>query len=121
MIRVLERIREVTYFAPDIDAYGAWLTRVLGAREVLRYPDFIQLMIGSELVTLHPSDEKGQAGPGGQVVYWLVSDIAAVVTCFEHNGGRRFRGPVTGVDGPRVAQVQDPWGNVWGLVEERAT
>lgn len=115
---MFERLQEITLFAPDINAYFAWLQEVVGARLALSLPGIIQCHIAGTLITLHPSDEKGSAGPGGQVAYWVIPDIEAAVSQFEHRGGRRYRGPIVGIDGPTVAQVQDPWGNVWGLWQQ---
>ncbi|PSR20220.1 MAG: bleomycin resistance protein [Sulfobacillus acidophilus] len=112
---MLEGLQEITYLVPDLDGYATWLQQVVGAREVRRFPGLIQCRIGTTLVTLHHADEKGPTGPGGQVAYWAVVDIQAAIAHFEQWGGRRYRGPIAGVDGPSVAQVQDPWGNVWGL------
>lgn len=120
-ILVLERLQEITYFAPDIEAYSRWMVEAAGAQVVSRLPNFIQLTIGPNLVTLHPSDSKGPTGPGGQVAYWRVAEMDAALRHFEAHGASRFRGPIQGVDGPTVAQVRDPWGNVWGLFQEPVT
>lgn len=114
---MLEKLREITYFAPDIDAYWIWLQAVLNAQLERRFDNLIQCRLGDMLVTLHPCDDKGPTGPGGQVAYWAVTNVEEAVSHFEKNGGYRFRGPIQGVDGPWVAQVQDPWGNVWGLCQ----
>lgn len=115
---MLEAVQEVTYFASNIEAYWEWIRTTTGAALLLREPHLIQCRIGEAAVTLHPADEKGHAGPGGQVAYWRVADIDAAVTRFEEYGARRYRGPIKGLDGPWVAQVQDPWGNIWGLIQQ---
>ncbi len=112
---MLERLQEITYFVPDVDAYAQWLEQVVGVAEVRRFEGLIQCRVGSTTITLHHADEKGRSGPGGQVAYWQVADIMSAIARFENGGGHRYRGPIQGIDGPYVAQVQDPWGNVWGL------
>lgn len=115
---MLRHLQEITYFAPDIDAYWDWLHGVLGAQVLSRQDQLIQGQIDGMRVTVHPSDEKGPNGPGGQVAYWAVIDIGVALAHFERHGGQRFRGPLKGVDEAWVAQVKDPWGNVWGLWQQ---
>lgn len=115
---MLEGIQEVTYFVPDLEAAWAWLVSLAGAELVTKLPGMIQGRVGRSVVTLHPADEKGAAGPGGQVVYWRVRDIHQAIADFEAQGATRYRGPIVGVDGPQVAQMQDPWGNLWGLIQD---
>ncbi len=114
---MLKRVAEITYFVPDLKEYLDWLVRTLDARPTAIFDNLIQCRVGSTMVSIHPSDDKGEAGPGGQVAYWAVSDLNTAITRFEQNGARLFRGPLRGVDGPWVAQTQDPWGNVWGLIQ----
>lgn len=114
---MLKGLAEVTYFVPDIEKAWAWLQEALAADLIVDLPGMIQARIGTSVITLHPADIKGQAGPGGQVAYWHVASVDDALRHFESHGGRRYRGPIHGVDGPRIAQVLDPFGNVWGLIE----
>ncbi|MCY0898074.1 MAG: VOC family protein [Firmicutes bacterium] len=113
----LKGIGDVTLFAPDLEAYWAWLETALGAVLQQRYPHLIQGQIGTVSVTVHPADEKSPTGPGGQVVYWAVDDVNEAMQHLARHGARPYRGPVVGEEGARVAQLQDPWGNIWGLIE----
>ncbi len=114
---MLKGIHEVTYFVPDVHAALQWLQSLTGAELLLQSPDLIQARIGPSLVTFHPADEKAPPGPGGQVAYWRVDDLESALAVFEERGGHRYRRLVVGPDGLAVAQVQDPWGNVWGLIQ----
>lgn len=114
---MLEGVAAVTYFAPNLDEYWRWLEQVLDAQLERRHQELVQGRIGSVPIVLHPADEKGPPGPGGQVVYWQVADLAAALICLEAHGGRRYPGPIRGLDGRLAAQVRDPVGNVWGLVQ----
>lgn len=109
---------EITYYASDIQAYWNWLEQTFGVRQTLSHPDLVQGYLGVVRITVHPADTKGPVGPGGQVAYWRVPDLTVALARLEARGARRFRGPVVGVDGRSVAQVQDPVGNIWGLVAE---
>ena len=68
-------------------------------------------------IGLHPADDKSPARIGGQVVYWTVRDLDQTQEFMEQIGCQRYRGPIVGVDGFRVCQMKDPFGNVWGLRE----
>lgn len=114
---MIKGIAEVTYFVPDIEASWQWLSDLTGAELLLRLDGMIQGRVGESVVTFHPADEKGPVGPGGQVVYWRVDRLDVVMSQFESRGARRYRGPIRGVDGPMIAQMQDPWGNLWGLIQ----
>ena len=58
--RVLKGVYEVTYLAPDIEAYWDWLSIVTPAKLRLRAPALIQGRIGDSLVTLQ--DPWGTSG-----------------------------------------------------------
>lgn len=116
---MLKGIREVTYFVPDVREAFDWLHALTGAELVFESPDLVQARVGSSVVTLHPADEKAPPGPCGQVAYWRVDNLESAIQAFEERGGHRYRRPIAGVDGASVAQVQDPWRNVWGLIQER--
>ncbi|MCY0880023.1 MAG: hypothetical protein OWU84_13935 [Firmicutes bacterium] len=114
----IKGVGEVTLFAPDPEGYWTWLTTAMGAVLTRRSAHLIQGVIASVPVTVHPADAKSPAGPGAQVVYWLVENLEEVLAHLQAHGAHPYRGPIVGEDGVRVAQVQDPWGNVWGFLEE---
>lgn len=111
-------VAEVTFFVPDVAAARAWLTGLLGTEPVFDHPQFVAFQAGDQLIGLHPDDEKTSSGVPGQVAYWHVPDLDIAVSHFQAHGCTLFRGPITGIDGPRVCQVRDPFGNVWGLTQE---
>jgi predicted enzyme related to lactoylglutathione lyase len=109
-------LRELVYFVPDVAEARAWYETVLGQAPQFNHPDYCAFALGRQQIGLHPADAKTAPGVGGQVGYWLVSDFDAVLSRLLAHGARLYRGPMVGVDGVRVCQVLDPFGNAIGLV-----
>jgi predicted enzyme related to lactoylglutathione lyase len=114
----LRRVAEVVLFVPDLEAARAWYRDLLGSDVAAWWQDgYGWFEAAGVRLGLHLADAKTPAGVGGVVPYWEVDALEAALRTFITHGGRLYRGPVTGVDGARVAQVQDPFGNFVGLVE----
>lgn len=109
----------MTFFVADIPAARTWLASLLGSAPHLDHPGLVTFQVGEQSIGLHPADEKSPAGPGGQVAYWRVPDLDLAMLHFQAHGCTLWRGPVTGIEGSRVCQVRDPFGNAWGLIQER--
>jgi predicted enzyme related to lactoylglutathione lyase len=110
-------VAEVVLFVPDLEAARVWYRELLGSDVVAWHDGYGWFEVAGVRVGLHPADAKTPGGVGGVVPYWAVDSVDEAVRIFTAHGARLYRGPVTGVDGARVAQVQDPFGNVVGLVE----
>ncbi len=117
MTEELLGVCEVTFFLSDLEAGRTWLCDLLDSEPTFDHPEFKTFQAGATTIGLHPADPKAAAGSGGQVAYWLVRDLERTLVHFEAHGCARFRGPIRGVDGARICQVQDPFGNLWGLLE----
>ena len=109
-------IQELVYFVPDVAEARTWYEAVLGEPPVFDHPDYCAFALGGQQIGLHPADAKTAAGVSGQVGYWRVDDFDAVLSRLLAQGARLYRGPIVGVDGARVCQVLDPFGNAIGLV-----
>ncbi|PSR34183.1 MAG: bleomycin resistance protein [Sulfobacillus benefaciens] len=107
---------EVTYFVPDLELAKVWYMALFGT-PIFESPEFCLFQGPGIQIGLHPADDKSPARSGGQVVYWAVRDLDQAREFMERIGCQRYRGPIIGVDGFRVCQMQDPFGNVWGLRE----
>jgi predicted enzyme related to lactoylglutathione lyase len=58
------------------------------------------------------------AGPVGMLVYIMVYDAKATLEAVAANGGRVVQ--EIGADAPEItARIADPWGNVWGVYQQR--
>jgi predicted enzyme related to lactoylglutathione lyase len=74
--------------------------------------------IGGFELGLDPDVSGGGAGAGGSVAYWRVANLDTALADFTKNGAGA-RSPARDVGGGiRVASVNDPFGNVIGLIED---
>ena len=77
--------------------------------------EFHYLQVGDAVVEFLRADEKNQPGTHGQVGYWLVEDFDGFVRRAEGMGAGLYRGPIPIEEGRRMAQIRDPFGNVFGI------
>lgn len=112
-------VEEVLFFVPDVSQAKSWFSEVLELCPTFDDPQYCAFQLGGITIGLHPSDAKTSSGVAGQVVYWRVANLQATIDHFVAHGCTLFRGPIVGIDGVHICQVQDPFGNVWGLIEQQ--
>ncbi len=110
-------LRTVLYRAPELDKAKHWYSQVLGTVPYFDQPYYVGFSVGGYELGLDPNATA--SGAGGAVVYWGVADAAAA---FERliSLGAVARSEIQDVgEGIRVATVTDPFGNVFGIIENR--
>ncbi|MCL4496058.1 MAG: VOC family protein [Firmicutes bacterium] len=115
MIKALD---EVTLFVDDVSAVKEWVGKLLGCPITFESESYCSFAVGAIKLGLHTRDKKSQGPAGRQVPYWRVEDLHSAIDRFMALGGSIYRDPIVGIDGPMVCQMQDPFGNVWGLVAD---
>jgi len=76
---------------------------------------FARFDVGDTEFGFHPSDAEKNPVGGSPVVYLRVEDHSAALARAESKGARLHRGPLA-IDASRsIAQLVDPFGNVFGL------
>ena len=109
-------LRTVIYSVNDLDRAKAWYTAVLGQEPYFAEPFYVGFNVGGFELGLDPSEEN-RPGAGGTSAYWGVEEIEAAHARLLEVGARD-NGPVQDVGGGiRVATVLDPFGNVFGIIE----
>ena len=109
-------LRTVIYSVDDLERAKAWYTAVLGQEPYFAEPFYVGFNVGGFELGLDPSDEN-RPGAGGSTAYWGVEEIGAAHTRLLELGARE-NGPIQDVGGGiRVATVRDPFGNVFGIIE----
>jgi predicted enzyme related to lactoylglutathione lyase len=107
-------LRTVIYPAPDLAKGKAWYSQVLGHGPYFDEPFYVGFSVGGFELGLIPD---GAPSPDGPLAYWGVNDIAAEVQRLTQLGAI-IHEPVKDVGGGiRVAAVKDPFGNVFGIIE----
>lgn len=108
---------EVLFFVTNVQVAKQWYIELLGTKPHFDDENYCAFDLAGTTVGVHPVDDKTKSGVAGQVTYWKVADIHKMISHFESNGCRLFRGPILGMDKVWVCQIIDPFGNAWGLMQ----
>lgn len=111
---MIQGLRTVIYPVPDIAAGKAWYSRVLGHAPYFDQPYYVGFAVGGFELGLVPD---GTPSADGAQAYWGVPDAEAALARLKALGATEHA-PVTDVgDGIKVAAVDDPFGNVFRIIE----
>jgi predicted enzyme related to lactoylglutathione lyase len=111
---MIQGLRTVIYPTPDLAEGKAWYSQVLGYDPYFDEPFYVGFSVGGFELGLIPDAVPSAEGP---LAYWGVADVAAEVERLIQLGGTAHE-PVKDVGGGvKVAAVKDPFGNLFGLIE----
>ncbi len=110
-------LRTVIYKVDDLDKAKAWYSSALGIQPYFDEPFYVGFNVGGYELGLDPDTEDGKPGPGGSVAYWGVADAEATFAHLIGQGAREHSGVREVGGGIKVAIVQDPFGNFFGIIE----
>lgn len=104
-------------FAEEPVAVGSWWADLLDCpRDRVSFDDgFVRFTIGDIEFGFHPIDEEKNPVGRSPVVYLRVEDHSAAIARAESKGAHLHRGPLAIDDSRSIAQLVDPFGNVFGL------
>ena len=107
-------LRTVIYSTPDLPKAAAWYAQVLEQQPYFDEPFYVGFAVGGFELGLIPDGMPGTSGP--QALWGVVNADSALARLIEL--GATLLDPVTAVGGDiRVAAVQDPFGNRFGIIE----
>lgn len=109
-------LRTAIYNAPDLAKAKSWYSRILGIDPYFDQPFYVGFNVGGYELGLDP-DASACAGAGGVVAYWGVSDANTALNRLLSLGATERTNVQDVGEGIRVATVFDPFGNVFGLIE----
>lgn len=100
----------------DLEKAKTWYSKVLGKTPYFDEPFYVGFNVGGFELGLDPSDEKITVGNNVQV-YWGVPDIEkAFAHCLRLQA--ELDSAIKNVGGDiKVATIRDPFGNIFGLIE----
>lgn len=115
-------VGNVFIFTADLAGAVAWYSRLLGRPPAAPMTQLAVWDLGHVQLTLHAEDAFNAAGPSatGNVPYFDVPDTDAAAAFCVAQGGVIHRGPKTVFSGDRLAQILDPFGNLFGLRQAAA-
>jgi predicted enzyme related to lactoylglutathione lyase len=109
-------LRTVVYKVDDLDAAKKWYGDLFGVQPYFDQPFYVGFNIGGFELGLDPSSENIERG-NYAVAYWGVENAAAAVER-SVGLGATLREKLQDVgEGIVVASVDDPFGNVIGIIE----
>lgn len=110
-------LRTVIYAAPDLAKAKAWYSSVLGIAPYFDQPFYVGFNVGGYELGLDPDTSASPGGPGGATVYWGVTDANAAVERLLSLGAVSRTAVQEVGEGIKVGTVLDPFGNVFGVIE----
>jgi len=111
---VIKGLRTVIYHVSDLAKAKEWYSQVLGFGPYFDQPFYVGYSVGGFELGLLPD---GKTGAGGTVAYWGVPDAAEAFRRLESLGGTVYEKLQDVGEGIIVGAVTDPFGNVFGIIE----
>lgn len=110
-------LRTAVYTTVDLPRAKAWYSEVVGHGPYFDQPFYCGFNVGGYELGIVPDGEAGAARVQAGVAYWGVPDAAAAHQRLLALGAKELE-PVSDVgDGIKVGAVHDPFGNVFGVIE----
>ncbi|WP_308365834.1 MULTISPECIES: VOC family protein [unclassified Microbulbifer] len=110
-------LRTVVYGVADIAEARAWYTRLLEREPYFDSECYVGFDVGGFELGLNPDARNVIGRADGVVAYWGVGDIAAQVERLNTLGARQHSEAVEVGEGILMATFLDPYGNIFGLIE----
>ena len=113
---MFQGLRTVIYHVSDLEKAKEWYSRVLKVKPYFDKPFYAGFNVGGYELGLDP-DMEGVSRGGSVVAYWGVADARSALGRLLELGATAHS-PVQDVgDDVRVATVTDPFGNIFGIIE----
>ena len=107
-------LRTAIYAAPDLAKAKSWYSTVLGLEPYFDQPFYVGFNVGGYELGLDPDAVEGAAGA---VAYWGVANARETYARLISLGAQEHSAPQEVGEGIVVATVLDPFGNVFGIIE----
>lgn len=104
----------VLYHAPDLAKTKAWYSSVLGIEPYFDQPFYVGFSVSGYELGLTPAMS---GGVGRSVAYWGVADARLAAARLLSLGATEHAAVRDVGDGIKVATVFDPFGNMFGVIE----
>ncbi|PTN32448.1 VOC family protein [Desulfonatronum sp. SC1] len=111
---MIKGLRTVSYPVSDLEEGKKWYSQVLERKPYFDEAFYVGYEVGGFELGLIPG---GESGHQGAVAYWGVDNTEEALKRLQKLGAQ-LKDPVTDVGGGiKVATVVDPFGNVFGIIE----
>lgn len=113
---MFQGLRTVIYHVDDLQKAKEWYSNILGIKPYFDEPFYVGFSVGGYELGLDP-DMEGVSKGSSVVAYWGVKDAAAAYQRVLELGAQTHSEPQDVGGGIIVATVTDPFGNVFGIIE----
>ena len=113
---MFQGLRTVIYDVGDIARAKEWYAKILGIEPYFDEPFYVGFNVGGFELGLDPDGSSVTKG-SSVVAYWGVADARAVHQRVQELGAANHSDPQDVGGGIVVATVTDPFGNVFGIIE----
>jgi len=110
-------LRTVIYAVSDLDTARTWYSSVLGFAPYFDQPFYVGFNVGGYELGLDPDPSTLRATGAGAVAYWGVSDAESALKRLLSLGATPRTDLQEVGEGIKVATVCDPFGNIFGIIE----
>lgn len=109
-------LRTAKYVAADLQAAKAWYTTVTGTPPYFDEPFYVGFNVGGYELGIVPDERSVVRGESG-IPYWGVTNADSSFARLIELGATSYE-PIQDVGGGiRIGAVTDPFGNVFGIIE----
>ena len=110
-------LRTAIYYVDDINKAKEWYTSILGFGPYFDEPFYVGFNAGGYELGLLPGGSDSSAKAAGVVAYWGVENAEAALERVLELGAAKHEDVQDVGGGIKVASVKDPFGNVFGIIE----
>ena len=109
-------LRTGAYRVSDIEEAKVWYSSVLGFGPYFDEPFYVGFNVAGYELGLVPEESPAVKGEG-VIAYWGVENAEAALQWLLDKGGVKHEDVQDVGGGIKVASVKDPFGNVFGIIE----
>ena len=110
-------LRTAIYHVDDIEKGKAWYSEVLGIQPYFDQPFYVGFNVGGYELGLQPTEGASGSKADGAIAYWGVENAEAAYQRIIELGAQAHEALQDVGEGIKVATVKDPFGNVFGIIE----
>lgn len=110
-------LRTAIYHVDDIDKGKNWYTKVLGVQPYFEQAFYVGFNVAGYELGLQPTEGSSADKADGAVAYWGVADAEGAFKRLIELGATVHEAIQDVGEGIKVGTVKDPFGNIFGVIE----
>ena len=114
---MFQGLRTVICHAADLAAAKEWYAKAFGVQPYFDQPFYVGFNIAGYEFGRDPDPSSASGAGASAIAYWGVADAEAALARLVELGATDRLGVQDVGDGIRMASVIDPFGNIFGIIE----